>query len=89
MSPARMILAGERVSAQLKAVKLERLHQLGKWGVQTHSPAEWLAILAEEFGEVAKEVVDGVQEPRDLMKELHQVAAVAIAFAEALEHGDA
>lgn len=32
--------------------------QLAKWGYQIHSPAEWLAIATEEFGEAAKEVVE-------------------------------
>lgn len=34
----------------------ERLRQEDKWGPQHHTPAEWLAILAEEVGEAANEV---------------------------------
>jgi len=34
----------------------ERLRQDAKWGVQNHSQMIWLGILAEEFGEAAKEI---------------------------------
>lgn len=34
----------------------ERMMQDSKWGVQDHSQMVWLGILAEEFGEAAKEV---------------------------------
>lgn len=34
----------------------ERQRQEEKWGVQHHSPIQWLAILAEEVGEMASEV---------------------------------
>lgn len=33
----------------------ERRRQDTKWGIQNHSPAEWISILAEEFGEAAQE----------------------------------
>ncbi len=36
-------------------VVLERMRQDAKWGEQNHPEAMWLAILAEEFGEVAKD----------------------------------
>lgn len=39
-------------------VKRERQRQNEKWGVQDHNPVEWVAILTEEVGEVAKEAVD-------------------------------
>lgn len=34
----------------------ERLRQDAKWGPQSHTEGEWLAILAEEIGEAAREV---------------------------------
>lgn len=47
-----------------------------------------LAVLGEEFGEVARAVVEGLSGPEEasgLQEELLQVAAVATAWAEALE----
>lgn len=52
------------------------------------APAEKLAVLAEEFGEVSREVCEGLTRPINteaLEKELIQVAAVAVAWAEALQ----
>lgn len=45
-----------RVQAVLKWVERERWNQEHKWGPQHHTPEEWLAILAEEVGEAAREV---------------------------------
>lgn len=42
----------------LNEVKEERIRQNEKWGVQNHSPIEWVGILTEETGEVSKEAVD-------------------------------
>ncbi len=42
----------------LKEVQNERLRQNEKWGEQNHNAVEWVAILTEEVGEVAKEAVD-------------------------------
>lgn len=75
-------------SLVLLEVMRERDQQDEKWGVQRHVQALWLAILAEEFGEVAKEVVDGV-DLANLRVELIQTAAVAVSFIEALDRGDA
>jgi NTP pyrophosphatase (non-canonical NTP hydrolase) len=73
----------------LEDVEAEQRRQTEKWGAQRkHSPLEWLAILTEEVGEVAKEVADGriaafrVQEYRN---ELIQVAAVAVMAIESLD----
>lgn len=66
----------------LAQVSLERERQEAKWGHQHHEPDRWLAILAEEFGEVAKDVVEGNE--RSLYVELTQVAAVAVAWMEDL-----
>lgn len=74
----------------------ERRRQLLKWGDQTHrTQHEYLAILLEEVGEVAKainEVTYSNQEGElyisqleNLREELIQVAAVAIGQVEALD----
>lgn len=52
--------------------------------------AEKLSVLAEEFGEVARLVTETVIDsnrynPKELMKELIQVAAVAVAWCEAID----
>lgn len=70
----------------------ERVRQDMKWGIQNHSPMEWIVILAEEFGEASKEALEehfgelsdssGYQKYK---KEVIQVAAVALAMLESLE----
>lgn len=39
-------------------IENENRRQLKKWGAQDHALCEWLAIVAEEFGELAKAVVE-------------------------------
>lgn len=68
-------------------VVLERHRQDKKWGIQRHSFLRWYAILGEEVGEVAEALQQGMKSAKntdadDLYKELIQVAAVAVAFAE-------
>ncbi len=62
--------------------------QDSKWGEQNHDPADWLAILAEEFGEVAKETV-GVTFAHpwstNYRTELIQTAAVAVRMVESYD----
>ncbi|PFR93490.1 HNH endonuclease [Priestia megaterium] len=67
----------------------ERLRQNEIWGVQRHNMGKWLAILAEEFGEVAQAMQGPLglttmkdTDADDLYTELIQVAAVACAIAE-------
>lgn len=78
----------------LNEVAAERLRQNEKWGEQNHHPVEWLAILTEETGEVAKEVVeltfsnDETEVKTRLQNyrmELIQVAAVAVQMIECLD----
>lgn len=82
-------------SEQLLAVRAERRRQVelqaaGRFKYTCAdgelSDAERLAVLAEEFGEVAREVAEGVAgngvDLDALRKELIQVAAVAVAWAE-------
>jgi NTP pyrophosphatase (non-canonical NTP hydrolase) len=67
----------------IKEVLEERRRQDGRWGEQNHSPLVWLAILSEEAGEAAKAVLERKWE--DYRKEMIQVAAVAIAAAQAFD----
>jgi len=52
-----------------------------------------LAVLAEEFGEVSRHITESLidykrYQPQELKKELIQVAAVALAWCEAIESED-
>lgn len=73
----------------LHEVQAERTMQDMKWGDQNHSQMVWLGILAEEFGEAAKEVNEfhfgREQNPAKLRQELIQTAAVAVAMIESLD----
>lgn len=42
----------------LQQIIHERQRQNAKFGEQNHSPIEWIGILMEEVGEVAKEAID-------------------------------
>jgi NTP pyrophosphatase (non-canonical NTP hydrolase) len=61
----------------------ERKRQDEKWGVQDHTPFKWVAILAEEFGEVAKAAYE--KKPDEYLTEIVQVAAVSMAMYESYE----
>lgn len=69
----------------------ERIRQDRKWGDQSYnSPMVWTAVLGEEFGEVAKAAIEYRFRDAsidDLHKELIQVAAVAVAWVEAIDVG--
>ena len=73
-------------------IQQERERQVNKWGVQNHKPIEYLSILMEEVGEVAREALENhftdFYPPHTLdnyRKELIQVAAVAVAMIESLD----
>jgi hypothetical protein len=73
----------------LADVSRERDRQQQKWGVQTHSIAEWLMILGEEYGEACQagnECYFRDDSLTKLRKELIQTMAVALAIIEGLEH---
>lgn len=60
----------------------ERLRQNAKFGPQNHPPMGWHAIMAEEMGEVAKEVVElsfSGKAADDYYKELKEAVAVGLA----------
>lgn len=76
--------------AVLENVGMERQRQDNKWGQQDHEVGIWLAILGEEFGEVAKEIAESQARSLDvahLREELVQTAAVAVAWVEAIDRG--
>ena len=66
----------------------ERERQNQKWGVQEHGAFVWLAILAEEVGELSEAALHdqfGGDHAGTLEKELIQVAAVAWQWLESLQ----
>lgn len=69
----------------LNAVVAERIRQEKLWGEQTLPLPAWLAILAEEFGEVAKEVNNYHGDYSRIREELSHVAAVAVQWIEAID----
>ena len=78
----------------LDEVKVERERRERLWGEQNHDPQDYFAILSEEVGEVAKEVVEWRFNPAPkkredrltfMRHELIQVAAVAVAMIEAID----
>jgi NTP pyrophosphatase (non-canonical NTP hydrolase) len=71
---------------QIADIQAERDRQDQLYKVQDHSASRWLAILVEEVGEVAKEIVDQESVGR-LRMELVQVAATALAWLEAHDRG--
>jgi NTP pyrophosphatase (non-canonical NTP hydrolase) len=72
----------------LGEVAEERISQDAKWGEQNHLDFVWCAILGEEVGEVANAILEGTFSDAPLAHvrdELVQVAAVAVAWVEAID----
>jgi hypothetical protein len=66
-------------------VMAENKAQLDKWGIQNHEICEWLAITAEEFGELSKAIVEyrfGLGLPKEIVKEAIQTATLCLKIAE-------
>lgn len=85
-----MSLTQYRRSAVLQEVLAERVRQDTRFGEQNHEANNWCVILAEEFGEVAKEACDVTfsgKSTEDLEAELVQVAAVCVAWLECIRRG--
>ena len=61
----------------------ERQKQDEKWGEQTHDVYKWLAILGEEVGEANKAALEDSRS--DLISELIQIGAVAVAMIESFK----
>lgn len=75
----------------LNDVLKERKRQDDKWGVQNHGVSDWMLILAEEFGEAAKEANEirfRYKDSSEYRAELVQVAAVCVAAIESLDRGN-
>lgn len=69
----------------LHEISAERRHQDAKWGSQRHlDDTYWATILGEEFGEACQDALEA--NPVGLREELIQVAAVAVAWIEALDY---
>lgn len=66
----------------LGGLLVEIRRQLELWDEQNHTDFYWLGILGEEFGEVAKALIEN--EPVVLEKELFEVAAVALLWLECI-----
>jgi len=74
-------------------IEIERDRQDAKWGDQSDTwDPRWLAVLTEEVGEVAKEILEGSRyntgymiDTEHLREELVQCAAVTIAWIEAID----
>lgn len=81
----------------LAEVARERGEQDAKWGEQNHGAAWWYVILGEEFGEVARAILearvarrqgrteDATDHKRQARAELVQLAAVAVAMVECFD----
>ena len=67
----------------LANIKNERKNQDEKWGEQNHDIYKWLAILGEEVGEVNKAALEGKKD--EIIEELIQVSAVAVAMIESIQ----
>ena len=71
---------------KLKSLILrENIRQLEKWGIQDHSPSEWLMFTTEELGELAEAIGEwqyrgGLVE--DVVKEAIQTATLCLKIAE-------
>ena len=77
----------------LKEISLERNRQDEKWGEQNHNNFIWATILGEEYGEACQASFNEWFDPATspiagtirIREELIQVAAVAVAWIEAIE----
>lgn len=73
-------------------IRKERERQDEKWGVQSHQPIIWSAILQEESGEVAKAALEELfdtdnMDTSEYREELIQCAAVCVAAIQCLDEG--
>jgi len=93
-------IANKRITSNLiNDLNDELIFQHKKWGIQDHENFKWLAIVTEELGEAAQEILEidfllrkdiinikSVEHRRELLRaELIQVAASAISFIECLD----
>lgn len=82
----------EGMQYAVNAAIAERERQDAKWGPQDHPLPVWMAILAEEVGELSECVLHrqfGGPKAGNLRTEAVQVAAVALAIIQAFDEGRA
>lgn len=89
-------MAGISMKEWLEAMQdviSERWRQHEKWGIQNHAPAEWAALIGEEYGELCEAInettLDNADKPErggiDKMRvEAVQLAALSMQFVEYL-----
>lgn len=75
----------ENITRLTAMVLHENVRQLEKWGIQDHSPAEWLMFTTEELGEMAEAIGEwqyreGLAE--EVVKEAIQTATLCLKIAE-------
>ncbi len=92
-SPLEAPAAWEAQRAVVRDVLAERDRQDDKWGVQDHDDFTWGAILGEEVGEVAQASLefkfgDSENGTANVYRELIEVAAVALAWAEMIRRSE-
>ena len=66
-------------------VQKENQRQLAKWGIQSHSPFEWLTYTTEELGELAQAISEHYYNGapiQDVIAEAIQTATLSLKIAE-------
>ena len=66
-------------------VEEENQRQIKKWGIQTHTPFEWLTYTMEELGEVAKAIAEYEYRSghkNQIIREAIQTATLSLKIAE-------
>ena len=87
------LLHPKATASVLEDVREERGAQDNRWGQQDHTPARWLIRIVAAFSAAARaglelDVRPGISTD-DLRRELIQVAAVAVAWVEAIDRAAA
>lgn len=75
----------ENINKLISLIEKENRYQLDKWGVQIHTPFEWINILGEEYGELCKTISEHYYRGDDsnkIIEEAIQVATLALKIAE-------
>ena len=75
----------ERNKWLFEMVEQENASQVRKWGVQNRTPFEWMTLLTEEVGELARAISElkfRIGTRREVVDESIQVATLALKIAE-------
>lgn len=79
----------------MKLIEIENKEQIRKWGIQDHTPFEWLTFTTEELGELANAISEEYYRMgsiKDVIDESIQTATLSLKIAEMylnkLKHGD-